>query len=81
MIVKQDDVFALLSSSDCSAGFGLDSAAGSCTACTGDTFKADVADTECLALPNGTSVPASLVVAGGNTGYREYSTSVCLKLE
>ncbi len=59
-------------SAECKAGFGFEETTGTCSACVEATYKSNIANTTCLDLPPGTSVPADLVVEGGNTGYSEY---------
>ncbi len=58
-------------SAECSPGFGLDENTRTCTACTGEVYKSDIGDTQCVPLPRGTNVPTDLIIHGGNTGYSE----------
>ncbi len=62
--------------SECSAGFELTETTSNCTACTGDTYKSDIADTACEVLPSGATVPADLIIDGGNTGFSEWRTAL-----
>lgn len=63
------------SSSECSAGYGFDSATSTCIACTESKYKSDIADSECLDVPEGASVTGDLIVNRGNTGFSEFLQS------
>ena len=39
---------------ECNVGYG--GTTGSCTACSGDTYKSNIANTDCLAIPNQSTV-------------------------
>ena len=54
----------------CSAGYGGDDT--TCTACTDDTYKSDIANTECLNKPSESTIPTEMVINGGNTDFCKF---------
>ena len=55
---------------ECSAGYGDDGT--TCTACTGDQYKSDIANTACLDKPVESTIPTDMVTNGGNTGFCKF---------
>ena len=55
---------------ECSVGFGGD--VTTCTACTGDQYKSDIANTECLDKPEESTIPNEMVINGGNTDFCKF---------
>lgn len=64
----------LLLHAECIEGYGLDSAAGQCTECPANTYKAGVGNTTCTNCTAGTSNPGS---TSANDCIGEFKLSTC----